>query len=93
MKACGTHGELRVGYQPAATLGEWSLDVVPAPPVRSFSVVAQVRATNAYWVLQRPITLVLCFGRFRWVWTEVTPAFENGRVSMRVTGKPEIVKE
>ena len=95
MRASGQGGELRVGYQQAAQLGPWVLETSasPALPALRFTIEAPVSSVDQFWVTQAPMTLDLRFGRFHWVWDEVRPELVNGHVSVRVFGKPLIVKE
>jgi|TARA_Y100000310_G_scaffold98201_1_gene95926 hypothetical protein len=93
MRAIGVRGELRVGYQQAARLGEWRLETTRPPPGMSFDVEAAIRSTNSFWITQTPMTLDLQFGRFHWIWDDVRPALVNGSAAVRVFGKPRISKE
>lgn len=92
MKACGTSGELKVGYQRAAVLGTWTLEASKAHPMR-FAVEAEVRETDSFWITQKPLTLILIFGRFRWQWYEVKVRLEDAQLTARVEGRPTLVKE
>lgn len=94
MRASGTAGKLKVGYQAAATLGPWSLEFSPGLGVARFSIHAELRRVDdSFWITQTPQVLELRFGRFRWTWRDVNPAFSDGHVSAIVIGKPSIVKE
>ena len=92
MKASGTSGELRVSYQRAVTLGSWSLETGLSLPL-AFVIEAQVKTLDAFWSTQTPMVIDLQFGRFHWIWDDIKPVYENGSVSVRVVGKPQIMKE
>ena len=93
VKASGLDGELRVGYQRAARLEGWSLEVTPAARTTVFAVMARASHVDAFWCTQAPQRLDLRFGRFHWIWEDVRPTYVNGTVSVRVLGAPHIVKE
>lgn len=93
MKASGPAGELRVGYQHAAVLGAWRLEMTPTIPMIRCDIEAAVVSSDAFWSTQRPMILDLRFGRFHWIWEQTMVTFTNGCVTTRVHGKPYIVKE
>lgn len=94
MRAHGQKGELRVGYQRAASLGEWSFEAPDGiMPSTQFAVHAQLRSLDGYWSLQRPMLLELNFGKYYWQWTDVTPEFNKSAVTVTVKGRPTIVRE
>lgn len=93
MKAIGHGGELRVGYQCAATLGSWRLEVTPTLPSLQFVVEATINAVDRFWIAQKPLVLDLQFGRFHWIWEGIHPEVSEGNVLVRAFGKPIIVRE
>lgn len=89
MKASGLSGELRVGYQPAAILGEWTAEITHGSVVE-----ARVNRVDSFWITQSPISLVLHVGehqRFRW--DGVQPQFSNGSLKIEVATRPRVVRE
>ena len=93
MNASGHGGELRVGYQQAAQIGEWSLQATPTIPMLRFAVEASIYRIDKFWITQLPMVLDLQFGRFHWRWVNVTPSFDKDHVAVQVFGKPAIVKD
>lgn len=93
MRAHGQRGELRVGYQRAASLGEWDLEA-PAgiTPSTQYAVHAQLRSLDEFWTTQRPMLLELNFGKHNLQWTDVTTEFGKGAVTVTVRGRPTIVR-
>lgn len=74
-------------------LEAWSLEVVPVIPMIAFVIEASVCDADAFWLTQAPMTLDLRFGQFHWVWESVRPDVSEGRLSLRVFGKPLMIKE
>ena len=86
----GHRGELRVGYQVAAELGKWKLDLEPTLP-RQYAVVADVVATSDYWMAERPLALRLDVGADVWTWRQVEPVIDINRLTVTVAGVPAIM--
>ena len=86
----GYRGELRVGYQVAAELGKWKLDLEPTLP-RRYAVAADVLATSDYWLSERPLMLRLDVGADVWTWQPVEPVVDGGKLTVAVTGVPAIM--
>lgn len=82
----GRTGSLKVGYQQAATLGDYTLTTLGAGTYR---VEASVVETNACWLSQGPLTLEIEVGPQRWSWREVSVELDGGRVSCTVSGRPD----
>lgn len=95
MHATGFGGELRVGYQRSALLGHWSLDPARSLPVSQFVIEAQVqRVLDTFWITQDPTGVMVTLGRSRWEWVGVRViSLTESAVTMKVTGRPQIVKE
>ena len=73
MRASGSSGVLRVGYQWAADLGPWEL--VPDPATRKAYVLrARITSLNSYWLDREPLDLVLTVSNVEWLWRGVTLA-------------------
>lgn len=72
VRITGTAGSLRVGYQRAADLGAWELELLPVLP-RAYRLSAQIRTVSDYWLGQTPLALVLEVGGQQWRWPDVTP--------------------
>lgn len=89
MRASGMSGELRTGYQCAARLGAWSLDLIPRLP-RAFAFRAVVLEAHDYWVRQVPLDLVLAVGRTEWIWREAvpTPPTAGGALTLELRERP-----
>ena len=94
MKANGYGGAIRVGYQQAARVIGWSLDVTPTVPMIRFAITAAVRSVDPFWMTQAPLALDLRFGIFHWRWDSVTlKGIEDGTALMLVFGRPTIEKD
>jgi len=89
MTVSGHAGELRVGYQVAAQLGTWSMELAHRPLVAEIS--ARVLTRHAYWCEERPMDLIVAVGLSQWTWRDVSPAFDGpDRCRVRLMGKPHI---
>ena len=86
----GHTGALRVGYQLAADLGSWHLELLPELP-RRYRLVAVVRATSAYWLAQRPLDVALDVASKRWLWRDITPVIDGAQVTIVAHGVPAIL--
>ena len=87
MKASGFEGELRVCYQRAARLRDWTLDITPGPT--SFSrLAATISDEHGYWIRQTPMDVVVYLGRAEWLWRDVALQRSGERVTCTVTGPP-----
>lgn len=88
MQLYGVSGELRVGYQQAALLGKWEMQV-PTSLENVFE--ATLRQVDEYWITQRPLILVLHINAKQWRWTldgEIDRS--GGKVRFAVKGKPQV---
>lgn len=83
MRAIGVSGELRVGYQLAATLGAWSLNGGP-----TFTFEAALSSSDRFWLDRRPIDLVLHIGDVEWIWRGQAISINNDIVSASITERP-----
>jgi hypothetical protein len=71
MRAEGFGGELLVGgYQHAAYLGAWNLNVIEDRP-DGWRITAALVGVNDYWITQRPMRVVLRLGGLEWSWDDV----------------------
>lgn len=86
-RATGEAGELRVGYQVAATLGKWSLDAEPRLPL-TYACEATVASEHGYWMTQGPMDLALFIGQTEWLWRGVTLARVGGQVEIELHERP-----
>lgn len=91
MRASGESGALRVGYQPAAALGTWTLTLEPRLP-RSFVLRAKVLNEHAFWSKQRPMDLVLRLATVEWIWRGINFHKEGDEIVVELSEKP-IVEE
>ncbi len=89
MNATGVGGELLVsGHQYAARLGTWSLAPIDSGS-EDYRVVVELTHTNAYWIDQRPIRLVLWLGDLSWSWDDVRfDQTANSSLTVIVSGEP-----
>lgn len=87
MRASGTRGELRVGYQYAATLGAWTLEMAARIPV-TFILRAQLLHEHEYWSQQAPLDLVLDLAGVEWIWHGVRVQRDGKDVLIEVTKRP-----
>lgn len=89
LRASGEAGELRVGYQVAARLGDWEvLADAAGPRILRAVVVSEHKA----WVGHRPLDLVLMLGRTLWVWRGLRPVVCNGMVEVELSERPEVTE-
>lgn len=70
MRASGTTGVLRVGYQVAADLGAWHMVLAPRLPL-TYVFRATVLSEHDYWITQAPIDLAVQVGSAEWLWRDV----------------------
>ncbi|MHC4194218.1 MAG: hypothetical protein ACYSP9_08615 [Planctomycetota bacterium] len=76
----GKSGELRVGYQVAARLAEWSA----RRDGDSFILDAAAVDIDSYWLAKTPIVAHLQVGGHRWVFSAELLSNSGGRVSARL---------
>ena len=89
MRASGTYGELRVGYQRAARLGAWAIEIDPQRP-GGFAFSASISDEQTYWIAQGPpYDLALALGTAEWLWREA-PIVRgpDGTVTAILTERP-----
>ena len=86
MRATGSGGVLRYGYQRAARLGPW----VIASDGAAFRFTAPLVDVDAYWLAQRPLHLVLALGQVEWIWEDVAPTVDGGTVTVLLTRRPDV---
>lgn len=87
MRATGTYGELRAGYQRAARLGSWSLKVILQPP-RALAFVAKIVSVHDYWIHEEPLDLVLAVGPTEWIWREAVPTPHCDTLELELRERP-----
>ena len=94
MRATGSDGELRVGYQRAARLAGWRLELLPALP-RRFAFTATVAWADDYWRLQPRFDLIARIGCETWTWyAAVAGPVERGAViAIELTARPHVTRE
>lgn len=91
--AAGEYGELRVGYQKAASLAGWTMSVSSAaggPP--EYSVEATVTREHAFWITQGPFDLVLVLGPVEWTWQAVRVTRDGDRITVPVASMPLVTR-
>jgi hypothetical protein len=89
--ADGVSGELRVGYQLAARLGRWSIDLddTHLGPARGTLRAAIVDAVP-FWIDQRPFTARLQLGPGSWLWAVGVTVIDGSTCTMQIDGQPEV---
>ena len=88
VRVTGHAGQVRVGYQVAAQLGTWSLELLPEVP-RRYRLVAAVSAVSDYWWSQAPLAVHLWVGAEEWVWCPVTAAMDGASLAVSLAGSPQ----
>ena len=81
----GKSGELRAGYQQAATLGQWS---ATRDSDGGWTVEAKVEQVHDYWIDYQPLDCVLQVGTSRWRWRGIE-MLNRDVMMFRVTGEAE----
>jgi Ser/Thr protein kinase RdoA (MazF antagonist) len=91
LRVSGTGGTVRAGYQTAADLGAWELELLPVLP-RAYRLSAVVRTISDYWLAQTPLSLVLPVGAQEWRWPSVTLAAgaDPARITIRLATAPRV---
>ena len=87
----GHTGALCVGYQVAATLGVWALELLPELP-RRYRFEAKVTAVSEHWLAQRPIDVVVDVGPKRWLWRGVEPSLAGATLTLTLQGMPQVTE-
>ena len=86
----GQAGELRVGYQKAARLLRWRLELQPQRP-RRYALTADVMVLSEHWMSYGEFDVVLENGPVAWCWRRVAPAVAGDRLTLMVADMPEVV--
>ena len=87
MRASGSSGELRVGYQQAARLGAWTLTLEPRLP-RAFTFRSMIQTEHPYWMTQAPMDLAVALGTVEWLWRGVDLRRSGNEVTAVLTERP-----
>lgn len=93
--ASGQSGELRTGYQVAAQLGPWAIDLaeVMLGDAPGWTCSARIIKTDAYWLEHgEAFDLRLDVGRVQWRWRNVNVHLTGESVLIRGEAKPELVR-
>ncbi len=90
MRASGSGGELRYGYQRAAVLGPW---VIESEDRVGFVFRAELVEEHPVWLGHRPLDLILALGPVEWTWRGVEPATTDGTVRIVLDRKPDAVAD
>lgn len=94
MRASGTSGELRHGYQRAARLGPWVIARIDDHrPGRQAAFVFSAAMVDAHeiWIARRPIDLVLALGQVEWIWHDVELSIAGVNLTISLTRRPDVV--
>lgn len=92
VRATGPSGVVRHGYQEAATLGAWTLELLPGAP-RRYRLEAEVRSRHWHWAAQDPLVLELRIGTATWAWTLGAPLEPGARLALALAGPPVITRD
>jgi hypothetical protein len=85
VKASGHGGALLAGgYEPAATIEDWSL--APIGP-DEYQIKVQLVGVHTWWITQRPMSIALRLGNRTWRWDGVHLDVPAGEILVR--GNPE----
>ena len=87
MRASGTSGALRVGYQWAADLGAWEMAPDRAVP-KAYALRSTIIQRHAYWITQEPLDLALTFGATEWLWRGVAVMTDGDEITVILAEKP-----
>lgn len=85
----GRSGELRVGYQRAALLGEWTITPSSNRP-NTFTFHTDAVEENPHWYRQSPLDLVLALGTTEWVWRNVSILRDGPDMYVELTERPAV---
>lgn len=93
IRATGKGGQLKVGNELAAQVGEWRLNSRPVFGV-SMSIMAAVQVVNQHWIRGNTFTLVLELERYTWTWKRAKLSIDTtrGLLDGTLEGKPTIEK-
>ena len=86
MNVKGVEGEVRYGYQRAATLTSWTLTEVIN---RSWRLDGGIKDKNELYLQQTPLTVVLQIGSKRWIWAVDRMDINETRATFFFNGDPE----
>ncbi len=81
-RVSGVSGEIRAGYQRAAELGKWEMDVHRV-------IRADIVSASNFWLAQKPLDIRLRVGRRWWIWRGVDVSNKGSSVRVQVRGDPE----
>ena len=90
MKIAGTGGDIRVGYQHAATLERWSIHASGYQPQISYTLKAEVVERDEYWFFETPHSVSLRMGQRHWLWHNVTVTGDTS-ITGELYGSPLII--
>ena len=90
IRATGTSGEVRYGYQVALRLGQWTIDAVGDKSVFNFT--AFIADTDEVWAMRTPLDLVLALGPFEWIWRDIPVVIADGKVTIELLRRPDIAQ-
>ena len=86
--ACGHRGEIRAGYQLAASFTNWTL--TPNSQTGKHGIVGVVSAASEHWLSYEPLSLILEVGYGNWIWDDARPIIAGNQVTVVVTGRPKL---
>ena len=90
MRISGSGGEVRVGHQVAARLGDWTLTRTRTTPEPEYDATATVVWSDSFWRQQRPMRLELAIGNRRWGWSDLDPVLGEQSLAAVLVGGPAI---
>lgn len=89
MHATGQDGEVRFGYQRAATLTRWTLTEVIN---RSWRLDGGIKDKNELYLQQTPLTVVLEIATKRWIWEVDRMVVNDTHATFFFNGDPDTKK-
>lgn len=91
-RLAGGRGELRVGYQVAATLGPWEVALCDGPGPRVFTCRTRVTDEHGLWMSQGGFDLALRLGQAELVWRSVQPSRDGEALTVELRGRPTVTE-
>lgn len=90
VKVSGPCGSVAHGYQVAAALGKWRLQLLPKLP-RTYRITAKLDGPPSdFWLGERPLTIELHVAGTTWRWEGIEPTITDGTLMIDVTGLPQM---
>lgn len=93
MRIAGAVGQVRVGYQVAASLGAWVVEL-PSRVPRVFQCRAKVTDTNKYWLSRADegFDLALALGPTELLWRGVAVTIDGDQATAILSERPIVTE-